>query len=86
MEADVDVTDIENEDGKISVFAPNTDYFKAQQALIEFGVSDFDVAEIQFLPQTTTTIDDEDMPMFEKFMDMLNDLDDVQNVFHNVAL
>jgi len=24
--------------------------------------------------------------MFEKFLDMLNDLDDVQNVFHNAEL
>jgi transcriptional/translational regulatory protein YebC/TACO1 len=23
------------------------------------------------------------MPMYEKFMDMLNDCDDVQNVYHN---
>jgi transcriptional/translational regulatory protein YebC/TACO1 len=86
MEADVDVSDIENEDGKISVFAPNTDYFKAKQALIEFGVSDFEVDEIQFLPQNTTTIEGDDVAMFDKFMDMLNDLDDVQNVYHNVEL
>ncbi|MDF1693943.1 MAG: YebC/PmpR family DNA-binding transcriptional regulator [Zhongshania sp.] len=86
MEADVDVSDIENEDGKISVFAPNTDYFKAKQALIELGIADFDVDEIQFLPQNTTTIEGDDVAMFDKFMDMLNDLDDVQNVYHNVDL
>jgi hypothetical protein len=34
MEADVDVTDIENKDGKMTVFADNTDYFKAKQALL----------------------------------------------------
>lgn len=33
MEADVDVTDIEQEDGLITVFAPNTEYAKAKQAL-----------------------------------------------------
>jgi hypothetical protein len=26
------------------------------------------------------------MPMFEKFMDMLEDCDDVQNIYHNVSL
>ncbi|MBQ0759538.1 MAG: YebC/PmpR family DNA-binding transcriptional regulator [Gammaproteobacteria bacterium] len=86
MEADVDVGDIENEDGKISVFAPNTDYFKAKQALIEMGVTDFDVDEIQFLAQNTAPVTGDDVPMFEKFMDMLNDLDDVQNVYHNAEL
>jgi transcriptional/translational regulatory protein YebC/TACO1 len=27
----------------------------------------------------------EDVQMFEKFMDMLNELDDVQNVYHNAV-
>jgi YebC/PmpR family DNA-binding regulatory protein len=82
--ADVDVTDIESEEGKITVFTPNTEYFKAKQALSDtFGEIDFDVDEIQFLPQTTTPITGDDIEMFDKFMDMLNDLDDVQNVYHN---
>ncbi len=82
--ADVDVTDIENEDGKITIFMPHTDYFKAKQALTEsFGEIDFDVDEIQFLPQTTAPISGDDVEMFDKFLDMLNDLDDVQNVYHS---
>lgn len=84
MDADVDVTDIEHENGKITVFAPNTEYFKAKQALIDaLGEIDFEVDEIQFIPQTTTAISGEDVEMFEKFLDMLNDLEDVQNVYHN---
>ncbi|EAQ63606.1 hypothetical protein MED121_00320 [Marinomonas sp. MED121] len=87
MMADVDVADIENEDGKITVFAPNTDYFKAKTALIEtFGEIEFDVDEIQFLPQTVAPIAEEAMENFERFLDMLNDLDDVQNIYHNVEL
>ncbi|QQD18146.1 YebC/PmpR family DNA-binding transcriptional regulator [Spongiibacter nanhainus] len=86
MMAEVDVSDIECEDGKISVFAPHTDFFKAKQALVDhFGDIDFDVEEIQFIPQTTTQIGGEDSEQFEKFLDMLNDLDDVQNVYHNVV-
>ncbi|WP_372862627.1 YebC/PmpR family DNA-binding transcriptional regulator [Spongiibacter sp.] len=87
MMADVDVSDIECEDGKISVFAPHTEFFKAKQALQQaFEGIDFEVEEIQFLPQTTAPISAEDLPMFEKFMDMLNDLDDVQNVYHSAEL
>lgn len=85
MEADVDVTDIENEDGNMTVFAPNTEFFKARQALTEaFGDVDFEVSEIQYLPQNTIEMSEEAAPMFEKFLDMLNDVDDVQNVWHNV--
>lgn len=85
--ADVNVSDIENEDGKISVFAPHTEYFNAKKALLEnFGDIDFDVDEIQYLPQNTAPINADDVEMFDKFIDMLNDLDDVQNVYHNVEL
>ena len=87
MNADVDVTDIENEDGNISVFAPHTEYAKAKNALLDaFGEIDFEVDEIQFLPQTTAPIPADDMEMFEKFLDMLNDLEDVQNVYHNAEV
>lgn len=87
LAADVDVTDIENEDGKITIFIPHTEHYKAKQALIDtFGEIDFDVDEIQYLPQSTAPLTDDDMDMFNKFYDMLNDLDDVQNIYHNAAL
>lgn len=88
MEADVDVTDIECEDGMITVFAPHTEYFKAKQALQEAieGI-DFEVDDIQFVPQNTAPItDEEQLALFDKFINMLEDLEDVQNVFHNAEL
>jgi len=82
--ADVDVTDIESDDGKITVFTPHTEYFKAKQALTDvLGEIDFDVDEIQFVPKNATPITGDDVDMFNKFIDMLNDLDDVQNVYHD---
>jgi YebC/PmpR family DNA-binding regulatory protein len=86
MEADVDVTDVESEDEMITVLAPNTEFFNAKQALEEaFEGIDFEVAEIQFVPKVMTELQGEDdTAMFDKFMNMLNDLDDVQNIFHNV--
>ncbi|GAB3105798.1 YebC/PmpR family DNA-binding transcriptional regulator [Aestuariicella hydrocarbonica] len=87
MMDDVDVTDIECEDGMITIFAPHTEFFKAKQALNNaFGEIDFEVAEIQFVPQTTTPIESDDVEMFEKFLDMLNDVDDVQRVYHNAEI
>lgn len=84
--ADIDVTDIESEQGKITVFAPNTEYSRARQALVNsFGDIDFEVDEIQFLPQNTVVLAGDDVEMFDKFIELLNDLDDVQNIYHNVA-
>ena len=85
MMADVDVTDIEEDGDQITVFAPHTEYFKAKQALIDaYGEIDFKVDEIQFIPQTSQPLQGEELEMFEKLISMLNDCDDVQNVYHNV--
>ncbi|WP_347986760.1 YebC/PmpR family DNA-binding transcriptional regulator [Methylomonas sp. AM2-LC] len=84
LTADVDVSDIENDEGKLTVFTPQADYFKARQALLDtLGELDFEMDEIQFVPRSVTPISGDDVVMFEKFLDMLNDLDDVQNVFHD---
>jgi len=88
MEADVDVTDIESEAGNVSVFTADTDYGKAKQALMNtFDDIQFEVDEIQFLPKGSTPVTgDDDIEMFNKFIDMLNDLDDVQNIYHDAEL
>ena len=82
---DVDVIDLENEEGMLTVFAPHTESFKAKQALSEaFGEIDYEVDEIQFIAQNTAPVTGDDGEMFERFMFMLNDLDDVQDIYHNV--
>lgn len=87
MEADVDVTDIENEGGKISVFAPHAEYFMAKQALLDnCGEIDFEVDEIQFIAHNYTKMTGDDVVLFERFLAMLDELDDVQQVYHNVEL
>jgi YebC/PmpR family DNA-binding regulatory protein len=84
LTADVDVTEVESEADKITVFTPPTDYAKAKQALADaFGEIDFEVDEIQFLPKGATPITGDDVTLMEKFLDMLNELDDVQNVYHD---
>jgi transcriptional/translational regulatory protein YebC/TACO1 len=41
------------------------------------------VDEIQFLPKSVTTISGDDIALFERFLELLSDLDDVQNVYHD---
>ena len=86
MLADVDVTDIESEGGVVTVFAPHTEYFKARQAIIDtFGEVDFEVDEIQFIPQSISPLGDDEQAALDKFIDMLDYLEDVQNVYHNAG-
>ncbi|WED23570.1 YebC/PmpR family DNA-binding transcriptional regulator [Vibrio sp. JC009] len=87
MMQDVDVADIELEDGVITVFAPHTEFFKAKTALgEEFPDVTLDVEEITFVPQTNTPVAGEDAEKFQKFLDLLDECDDVQQVYHNAEL
>ncbi|MBL4830314.1 MAG: YebC/PmpR family DNA-binding transcriptional regulator, partial [Aliivibrio sp.] len=87
MMADVDVSDIELEDGDITVFAPHTEFFKVKSTLsAEFEGIEFDVEEITFVPQNMTEVTGDDAAQFEKFIDMLEDCDDVQQVYHNAEI
>ncbi len=85
--AEVDVDDVESKDGQITLFAPAAEFYKAKQALQDaYPGLELDVQEITFLPQSNTEISGDDLPMFEKFMNLLNDCDDVQDIYHNAIL
>jgi transcriptional/translational regulatory protein YebC/TACO1 len=87
LNADVDVKDVESGDGQITLFAPAAEFYKARVALLEaFPGTELDVQEITFHPQATKDLKPEDVPQFEKFMQLLNDCDDVQEIYHNAVL
>lgn len=85
--ADVAVEDVTSKDGVVTVFAPPADFFKAKTALLAtFPGLELEVQEISFLPQATKALSGEDLESFEKLLGMLNDYDDVQEIYHNVTL
>lgn len=85
--ADVTVEEIECEDGMVTVFAPPTEFSKAKTALLEaYPGTELEIQEIQFLPQSTKTLSGDELTQFEKLLALLNDCDDVQEIFHNVVL
>lgn len=85
--ADVAIEEVESKDGAITVFAPPTEFYKAKTALVEaFPDLELEVQEITFLPKATRTLDEEDLALFERFLGMLNDCDDVQEIYHDVSM
>ena len=85
--ADVAVEDVESKDGVITVFTPPAEFYKAKTAVHQAmpGV-ELDVQEITFLPQATKTLGAEELASFEKFLQTLEENEDVQEVYHNVVL
>ena len=47
---------------------------------------EFEVDDISYEPQTLTSVSGDDVEVFERFLDALNDCDDVQKVYHNAEL
>lgn len=86
MEADVDVRDIIEEDNAVIVYAEPDQFHAVQEALKASGVSEFTVAELSMLAQNEITLPEDAIAQFEKLIDALEDLDDVQQVYHNVDL
>ncbi|MDL5039584.1 YebC/PmpR family DNA-binding transcriptional regulator [Heyndrickxia coagulans] len=84
LEADIDVRDVFEENGAVIVYAEPDQFHAVQEAFENAGITEFTVAELTMLPQNEVTLPDEDREKFEKLIDVLEDLEDVQQVYHNV--
>lgn len=74
-----------NFDGDVfSITTTPNDLGAVRDALEQKGY-EFLTAEVQYIPQTTTTVEGEAAMKMEKLLDMLDENDDVQNVWHNLS-
>ena len=80
---EVGATDFNYEDGMITITTEPNDVPKVAAALQEKGYT-YDSAEAEYIPMTKSKIDDEALlQKMEKLLDLLEENDDVQNVYHN---
>ncbi len=79
---DAGAEDFSAEDECFEITASPEDFSAVREALEAKGY-EFEQAEISYIPQTLTQVDDADaVKNLEKLIDMLEDNDDVQNVYH----
>jgi YebC/PmpR family DNA-binding regulatory protein len=86
MEADVDVRDILEEDEAVIIYAEPDQFHAVQEAFKNAGITEFTVAELTMLAQNDVTLEADAQAQFEKMIDAIEDLEDVQQVYHNVDL
>ena len=80
MEAGAD--DFNVEDDCFEILTSVDNFSTVREALEKAGYQ-FVQAEINYVPQTTTVLDDEEaVKKMERLVDMLEENDDVQNVYH----
>lgn len=60
-------------------------FSSVKDALEKQGLA-FEDAEVRLIPQSTIDLNDEQLGKFERLIDTLEELDDVQEVYHNVNL
>lgn len=73
------------EDDAFVVHTAVGDFSSVRKNLEEKGLQFFS-AQIEMLPQNKITLAGDDLAKFNRLVDALEDLDDVQNVYHNVDL
>ena len=87
IENDIDFVDLENEDNSITIYGNPQDLFRIKEAITKILPNvDFDLDEISMLPKERIDLVGEDLELFNKLLSMLDEVDDVQNVYHNVNL
>lgn len=85
LEADIDIKDVFTEEGNVVVYGEPSDFSAIRTALEGMGITEFQVAETEMIAQTEVNLSDEDRVKFDKMIDALEDDEDVQKVYHNVA-
>ena len=85
IEKDIDLKEIEIEEGYMTITVEPTQLDDAKEAIEALipGVK-FEVLEDKMVPNETVSLEGEDLDLFKRLVTLLDDVDDVQNVYHNV--
>jgi transcriptional/translational regulatory protein YebC/TACO1 len=74
---------VEVEDGYITVYCAMEDFGALQKKLEEMKIT-VENAELQRIPTVLAKLDDDTFKKAMKFIEVLEDDDDVQKVYHNI--
>ena len=87
IEGDVDVDDIELDEGSVVVYGKPQDLFKIKEAIAsKLPEVEFDLDEITYIAKEKVELTGEDLELFNRVLTMLDEVEDVQHVYHNVEL
>jgi len=86
MALDAGAEDMQAEEDAFEIYTAPADFSAVREALEAQGLS-FLSAEVDMIPQNTVAVSDEDtIKAIQKMLEMLDENDDVQNVYHNAEL
>ena len=87
INAGLDVDDIEMHDGETIIYGSPSDLYDIKNAIQAVLPNvEFDTDEIVMIAKDKITLTGEDLEIFNRLLTLLEDIEDVQTVYHNVAL
>ena len=87
IENDVDIIDMEEDNDEIVIYGNPQDSYQIKEAITKkLPDVEFNMDEITYIPKEKITLEGENKELFERTLRMLDEVEDVQNVYHNVEL
>ncbi|MGL4382193.1 MAG: YebC/PmpR family DNA-binding transcriptional regulator, partial [Bacilli bacterium] len=86
IENDCDIVNIETQEDQVIIYGKASEYSKIVEALKTIDISDFKIAEINMVANDELTLSEDELEVFERLIDLLESIDDVQEVYHNVIV
>ena len=88
MEAvlDAGALDFKVNDEDYEIITSSDKFFDVKSALENIGVTSFIASEVTFLPNNVVSLDDEQTEKVMSLIETLEDIDDVQEVYHNLDI
>jgi len=87
LDAGIEIIDLESEEDEITISLNPSDMSKTKDVLESFITNiDYEIDEVGMYPKDKVELVGEDKELFLKLLDMLEDIEDVTNIYHNVEL
>lgn len=86
MALDAGAEDVKADEDAFEIYTAPNDLTAVREALEKQGIFSFLTAEVQMIPQNTVAVEGENLEAIQKMLELLDDYDDVQEVFHNAEL
>lgn len=81
---DAGALDMENNGDTYLITTPSDKFIAVKDALANIGVAEFLTSEVTFVPNNEVTLEDETKEKVYNLIEALEDIDDVQDVHHNM--
>ena len=81
----IEIIDYEEDDGYINITMQPNDHNKVKDVVEKIIPEvDYEIDQIGMFPKEKTTLEGEDLEVFKKLYTMIDDIDDVTEIYHNV--